>query len=411
MNRLLHLEESERGAILVHVAVALLVLAAFATFTFDFGSFWVSRRQAQNSADAAAMAGAIAIAYDNADDSADSFAKDAAFAVSQTNKVWGEQPVVNPATDITFPVCPDGSSPCVRVDVYRDVAHGNPVPMFFGRMVGMTTQGVRATATAEAMNGNATDCLKPWALIDRWVEHYPAVGPWTVNSNFDKYKNNGDLDPKITNPDVYTAPTDTSTGSGFAPLDASRKFTADYGMQLTMKTGGANLFNAGSFQALDLKCPGGACYEDAIKHCVGISEIIGNVVTLETGNITGKTKQGTYSDAGADPSLCKQDPDAYWDPSMNDGHGGVNGSKFGVSPRLVAIPLISPDDLALAKNGKATGVPILNIMGMFIECPPVVNPGPDTVIGRLALAPGTKVAGGGTVGTQSSFLKVIALVR
>ena len=164
MKRLLLLEESERGAILVHVAVALLVLAAFATFIFDFGMFWVSRRQAQNSADAAAMAAAIAIAYDNADDSADSFARDAAFAVSQTNKVWGEQPVVDPATDITFPVCPDGSSPCVRVDVYRDSAHGNPVPMFFGRIVGMTTQGVRATATAEAMAGNATECLKPWSM-------------------------------------------------------------------------------------------------------------------------------------------------------------------------------------------------------------------------------------------------------
>ncbi len=42
-------------------------------------------------------------------------------------------------------------------------------------------------------------------------------------------------------------------------------------MQLTLKTGSANLFNAGSFPALDLKCPGGACYEDAIKHCVGAS--------------------------------------------------------------------------------------------------------------------------------------------
>src|SRR5215471_9236258 len=100
--------ESERGAMLVHVAVALLVLASFATFSFDFGLFWVSRRQAQTSADAAAMAGAIAIAYDGADASADSFAKTAAFAVSQQNLVWGEAPAVDPPTDITFPVCPDG---------------------------------------------------------------------------------------------------------------------------------------------------------------------------------------------------------------------------------------------------------------------------------------------------------------
>jgi Flp pilus assembly protein TadG len=408
MKQVLFSRESERGAMLVHVAVALLVLFAFGTFTFDFGVFWVSRRQAQNSADAAAMSGAIAIAYDGADDSADSFAKDTAFAVSQQNSVWGQPPVVDPATDITFPVCPDGTSPCIRVDVYRDAAHGNALPMFFGRFVGKTSQGIRATATAQASAGNATSCLKPWALIDRWQEKNPKPAPWTINSTFDKYKNNGDLDPKIKTPDVYAAPTSTGPGSGFAPVDASGNLTSDFGLQLTLKTGGANLFNAGSFQALDLKCPGGACYEDAIKSCIGITEAIGNTVTLETGNITGKTKEGTYSD---NDSLCKQDAGAYWDSSMNGGHGGVANSAFGVSPRLVAIPLISPDDLALAKNGKATGVPILNIMGLFIECPPVVNPGPDTVVGRLSIIPGEKATGGGNVGPQSSFLKVIQLVR
>ena len=408
MKRLIPGRESERGAMLVHVAVALLVLTSFATFTFDFGVFWLSRRQAQTSADAAAMAGAIAIAYDGADASADSFARDAALAVSQQNAVWGEAPAVDPATDITFPVCPDGTSPCIRVDAYRDNAHGNALPMFFGGIVGLTTQGIRATATAQALAGNGTTCLKPWALIDRWQEVTPKVAPWDVNSVFDKYKNNGDLDPKIANPDIYTAPTKTSKGSGFAPVDSSGNLTADYGLQLTLKTGNANLFNAGSFQALDLKCPGGACYEDAIKSCVGITELIGGTVTLETGNITGKTKSGTYSD---NDSLCKQDPSAFWNPSMNNGHGGVDGSKFGVSPRLVALPLISPDDLALAKNGKATGVPILNIMGLFIECPPAVNPGPDTVVGRLALMPGEYAAAGGAVGPESSFLKVIALVR
>src|SRR5262249_8885060 len=131
-------------------------------------------------------------------------------------------------------------------------------------------------------------------------------------------------------------------------------------------------------------------------------------VTLETGNITGKTKQATYTDPD---SLCNQDKSAYWDPSLNGGHGGIAGSPYGVSPRLVALPLISPDDLALAKNGKATGVPIENIMGLFIECPPAVTPGPDTVFGRLMLAPGLKANGGGNVGNQSSFLKVITLVR
>jgi Flp pilus assembly protein TadG len=59
---------SETGAMLVHVAVALLGLMAVSAFAVDFGVFWLSRRAAQNSADAAAMAGAIALAYDDADD-------------------------------------------------------------------------------------------------------------------------------------------------------------------------------------------------------------------------------------------------------------------------------------------------------------------------------------------------------
>lgn len=408
MSRIARTRNDERGAMLVHVATALLVLTAFGAFTFDYGVFWLSRREAQNSADAAAMAGAIAIAYDNADTSADSFARDAALSVSQQNLVWGQAPAVDPAVDITFPVCPDGTAPCVRVDVFRDNAHGNALPIFFGGIVGLVSQGTRATATAQASAGNATSCLKPWALIDRWQEFAPKAGPWTVDSNFDKYKNNGELDPKVKVPDVYTAPSSDSTGSGFAPQDSSGNLTPDYGLQLNLKTGNANLFNAGSFQALQLKCPGGACYEDAIKTCTGITSLIGGTVTLETGNIVGKTKSGTYTD---NDSLCKQDPDAYWDPSMNNGHGGVAGSRYPTSPRLVAVPLISPDDLALAKNGKATDVPITNIMGMFIECPPVVDPGPDSVIGRLALIPGEKVAGGGAVGSQSSFIKVIQLVR
>ena len=44
----------DRGAILVHVAFALLALMAFASFTVDFGVMWASRRQAQNAADAGA---------------------------------------------------------------------------------------------------------------------------------------------------------------------------------------------------------------------------------------------------------------------------------------------------------------------------------------------------------------------
>ena len=54
-----------RGAIMIHVAFALLALLAFSAFVVDMGVMWVSRRQAQNAADAGALAGAVALMRDS----------------------------------------------------------------------------------------------------------------------------------------------------------------------------------------------------------------------------------------------------------------------------------------------------------------------------------------------------------
>ena len=54
----------ERGAIIIHVAFALLALLAFSAFVVDMGVMWVSRGQAQNAADAGALAGAVALMKD-----------------------------------------------------------------------------------------------------------------------------------------------------------------------------------------------------------------------------------------------------------------------------------------------------------------------------------------------------------
>ena len=54
----------DRGAIIIHVAFALMALLAFTAFVFDYGVMWVARRQAQNVADAAALAGAVSLIRD-----------------------------------------------------------------------------------------------------------------------------------------------------------------------------------------------------------------------------------------------------------------------------------------------------------------------------------------------------------
>lgn len=60
-----HLCRSERGAIIIHVAIAMLGLLAFSAFSIDHGVMMVSRGQAQNAADAGALAAALYLAWDD----------------------------------------------------------------------------------------------------------------------------------------------------------------------------------------------------------------------------------------------------------------------------------------------------------------------------------------------------------
>jgi Flp pilus assembly protein TadG len=94
---------NERGAVLIQVAVALLALLALSSFVFDYGVMWVSRGQAQNSADAGALSGAISLAFDSSTDQDAARAK--AIALARRNRVWTEEPDITNA-DVTFPPCP-----------------------------------------------------------------------------------------------------------------------------------------------------------------------------------------------------------------------------------------------------------------------------------------------------------------
>ena len=164
--------DQERGAVLVHTAIAMLTLMAFSALVIDYGAFWVSRGQAQNSADAAALAGAVSLAFDDPDDVPR--AQSAAAATGTANWVWGAAPSILPATDVQLVTCPPGApglpDTCIRANVYRSVARSNALPTYFAQIMGITTQDVRATATAQMLTGNATDCLKPWAVAEHWFQ-------------------------------------------------------------------------------------------------------------------------------------------------------------------------------------------------------------------------------------------------
>src|ERR1043166_1987618 len=119
----------ERGAILVHTAISILMLTAFTAFVVDYGVLWVARGQAQNAADAGALAGATALAFDDVTNppsttvplhsatwAARGGAEEAGWPTTAplADPVWSAQTGSSSAINVSF-VCPAGfSGRCVR---------------------------------------------------------------------------------------------------------------------------------------------------------------------------------------------------------------------------------------------------------------------------------------------------------
>ncbi len=433
-------DRSERGAILIHVAIALLVLIALSAFVLDYGVMWASRGQAQTAADAGALAGASALAWDNSNDF--DAAKAKARAVALQNLVWGSSPDVQ-LTDVTFPPCPPGApglpDTCVKVDVYRNQARRNALPIFFASLVGIGNQGVRATATAQIQTGSTVDCLRPWAILDRWQEAAPPSGtdqdpgPWGPTSTYDKYSDGKGSNPPY-EPDLYVPPSSTSPGTGFT-------LPADEGRQFAIKVGdNSNMVSSGWFRAIDLpridglQGTGGNGYRNNIEGCNGLPSSywvpgvspecptdIGNdemaywaargCYKVETGNLIGPTQQGI-------DTLIAKDPTAYWDTGANCVKRTGSSECVVTSARIVPIGVMDIDwYLAQNPTGSNGVLKMVNIFGFFIEGMGDVDKngnitccsnGGKNVIGRIMTIP---ASGSSVLDPSASFLRTVLLVR
>lgn len=428
---------SQRGAVLIHVAIALLGLIAFSTFVADYGVMWVSRGQAQTAADAGALSGALSLAFDNSTDF--DGAKERARAMATANLVFGAAPDVQ-LTDVTFPPCPPNTpglpDTCVKVDTFRNQARGNALPMFFGNLVGVGGQGVRATATAQIVTGTHTDCLKPWAILDRWDEwngtanDYPNPDPdFNYSSTFDRYSTGQGQSPPR-EPDLYVPPGgENGAGTGFTlPADQGRRFAVKVGDNSGSISSG--WFRAIRIPRLDGQT-GGDVYRENISSCGGLPNgfatpdtvcpaTIGNAdaaywaergcYRVETGNMVGPTDQGV-------DELIARDPNAQWSGS------GITNSAFSPgtsSPRVVPIGVLDIDSyLAPAPNGSNGIVRLVNIYGFFIEGMGDVQPDGTitccsnsgrSVVGRIMTIPSIGV-GNSTLPVEASFLRQVILVR
>ncbi len=173
---------SERGAILINVAIGMMVFIGVTAFVVDYGVMWVGRGQAQNAADAGALAGAVAMAFDAngwTDRTPTGPARAAALQMAHARTSSGarRRTWTSPRT------CSSRTSPrpCVRrmpTGTRRAFAWTSTAtrreaircPRSSASPFGLANQGVRATATARVAVANASDCLKPWAIPDKWLD-------------------------------------------------------------------------------------------------------------------------------------------------------------------------------------------------------------------------------------------------
>jgi hypothetical protein len=306
-----------------------------------------ARSQAQNAADAGALAGATALVYDSWTDRTPSGpAVTSALAASTSNKVMSKNVSVTPA-DVEFLNDPAGEPNRVKVTVYRTAARGNPLPTMIAKYFGMATADIAATATAEASAANAMTCVKPFTIPDKWQEKQ--TPPWDGNDTYDAFNNKG---VPLANPDIYI-PADQAGYTGYNQ-------ESERGQRLEIRAATGNNITVSFYFSLALGKPpitGGSEYDWNIANCNTTSYYWGDLLTTEPGAMAGPTI------SGADLLIAK-DPGAYWDNSTNT----VRGSAYGHSPRTFPIPLYDPIYYDSGKrNGRTADLKTANWIGFFLE--------------------------------------------
>lgn len=136
----------EEGIALIYVAVFLLVSLWFVSLAIDVGKIMAARTELQAAADAAALAGASALDPLTLE-VIPTEAKARASAVASSNHAYEgvtTSVVIDPDVDVEFPAIRQ-----VKVSVYRDADHGDPVLLHFAQALGIPSIGVKADATAE----------------------------------------------------------------------------------------------------------------------------------------------------------------------------------------------------------------------------------------------------------------------
>ena len=338
----------------VFVGFGFMAFLGASMLAIDVGMLMTARNQAQNSADAGALAGAVALAFNDFNDRTPTGpAVTSAIAAATANDVMGADVSVEPG-DVEFPNDDFGQPTRVKVTVYRTSARNNPLSTLIARYFNMPTANVSATATAEVSPANGMTCVKPFTIPDKWKE----VGdpPWDMDSTYDAFDNKGNPLPSGT-ADVYIPATDANGNKN--PDYTGYNNEAHKGTKLIIRAGsGNNIATSFYFSIAIAGVTGGAEYDWNIANCNKHVMKRGELLLQEPGNMVGPTVSGVEL-------LIAKDPNAKWD----DGQNRVVDSQFPVqSPRVFPIPLFDPIYYDEGKrSGRYADLKVANWIGFFAE--------------------------------------------
>ena len=382
---LTRLHRDEHGMSMVFVGVGFMAFLAATTLAIDVGMFMTARAQAQTSADSGALAGALALYYDDYDNrSANGPAVQNALTASRSNNVINQQVSVQPA-DVTFPTSPSGVNNRVRVHVYRTSARANALRTLMGRVFGVNTANMEAVATAEASPANAMTCVKPFTIPDKWIEKQDPGGYDSLTSTFDMEDQHGNPLP---NPDVYIP----AGQPGYTGYDALR----DKGTEIVIRAGTGNDISPSFYFSYAIGGnTGGDEYRWNIANCNTTVMGFNDLLLMEPGNMVGPTNDGV-------DDLLAKDPNAYWDTATDSPVSTVHPSS-----RVVGIPVYDPVYYDIGKlNGRTADLKVANYLGFFIE-----RRQGNNVYGRITPIGGLMKGSGYGSAPPGAFPKAIRLVE
>jgi hypothetical protein len=154
MHSVLARVRNENGSALFLGGVTLALALGMAALAVDIAALYSARSEAQNAADAAALAGVSAF-VDGTGLTTASTARARAVETGTENSILGR--LMEPAE---FTVTVDELKSLVRVTVRREVA------TYFARIIGVPVVPVSARAAAEAGEVSTMSCVKPWSPPD-----------------------------------------------------------------------------------------------------------------------------------------------------------------------------------------------------------------------------------------------------